>query len=231
MTKSRLIACLMAGIITSSAAQAGNALLQAGGGAFSIPVKSRKEMRWATVVRQQYDFSCGSGAVATLLTFHYDMPVREDEVFQAMFSVGDQRQIRAAGFSMLDMKRFLDTQGLRADGFRMTLDKFAEIGVPGITLIDTNGYRHFVVVKGIEGDRVLIGDPALGTRILARKDFEGLWSGAVLAARESVQIARAHFNERRDWRVRPKAPVGQGIDRKGLGMFTLTLPGRHQFGR
>ncbi|WP_204283799.1 C39 family peptidase, partial [Klebsiella pneumoniae] len=67
-----------------------------------------------TVVRQQYDYSCGSAAVATLLRYHYGRPTVESDVFSAMWRSGDQAQIKRAGFSMLDMKRYLDSQGYMA---------------------------------------------------------------------------------------------------------------------
>ncbi len=225
------VACLMGGIFTFSTAQAARVQIFGAGGAFSVKAKSLKEARWDGVVRQQYDYSCGSAAVATLLSYHYDLPTDEEKVFGMMFRAGNQKKIQSEGFSMLDMKRFLDWKGLRSDGFRITLDKLAKIGVPGIALVNTHGYRHFVVVKGIKGDEVLVGDPADGTNVVPRETFENIWNGAILAARGKVQVAREYFNNARDWRVRPKAPLRDGVDRSGLGMFTLTLPGGNQFGQ
>ena len=75
------------------------------GGGYSVPVTSLKEARFRATVRQQYDFSCGSAAVATLLTYQYGMPVDEAEVFEHMYATGDQARIRAEGFSLLDMRR------------------------------------------------------------------------------------------------------------------------------
>lgn len=216
----------------TSASSAGPAVIQGAGGSFSLPVMSLKEKRWTNVVRQQYDFSCGSAAVATLLTYHYEMPIMEARVFEEMFGRGDQPKIQAEGFSMLDMKQFLDRRGLQSDGFRMTLDKLADIGVPAIVLINTGGYRHFVVVKGVEAKRILVADPAFGTTIWPRDRFEAAWGGGiVLAAREGIDVAQEHFGDIPDWQIRPKAPIGQGVDRGGLATFTLTLPGRHEFGR
>src|SRR3546814_12982374 len=68
---------------------------------------------------------------------HYEMPTDEARAFEEMFVRGDQAKIQAEGFSMLDIKQFLDRRGLQSDGFRMTLDKLAEIGVPAIALINT----------------------------------------------------------------------------------------------
>lgn len=215
-----------------SASLAGPAVVQGAGGSFAVPVMSLKEKRWTNVVRQQYDFSCGSAAVATLLTYHYETPVDEARAFEEMFVRGNQAKIQAEGFSMLDIKQFLDRRGLRSDGFRMTLDKLADIGVPAIVLINTGGYRHFVVVKGVKPERILVADPAFGTTIWPRDRFEAAWGGGiVLAAREGIEVAQVHFGDIPDWQIRPKAPIGQGIDRSGLATFTLTLPGRHEFGR
>jgi predicted double-glycine peptidase len=211
---------------------AGPTVIQGAGGSFSVPVVSLKEKRWTHVVRQQYDFSCGSAAVATLLTYHYETPIDEATVFKEMFARGDQAKIQAEGFSMLDIKQFLDRRGLKSDGFRMSLDKLAEIGVPAIVLINVGGYRHFVVIKGIEAKRILVADPAFGTTIWPRDRFEAAWGGGIiLAAREGIEVAQVHFGDIPDWQIRPKAPISQGVDRSGLATFTLTMPGRHEFGR
>lgn len=213
------------------AAAAGKVRIESPVGAFSVPVVSMKEARLQSVVRQQYDFSCGSAAVATLLTYHYERPVGEEEAFAFMYRTGDQAKIRNEGFSLLDMKRFLDSKGMRSDGFRIGLDRLSDIGVPGIALIDTHGYRHFVVVRGMRGDQVLLADPAAGSVAIPRAHFERIWNGVLLAARSDADIARRHFNDSRDWDLWPQAPVAQGVDRTGLGLFTLNLPGRAELGR
>jgi predicted double-glycine peptidase len=217
---------------TVTLAVAGSIVIPGTGGAasFDIPVTSMTESRWDTVIRQQYDFSCGSAAVATLLTYHYNRPVREDAVFREMFASGDKEKIRRSGFSMLDMKRFLNKRGLRADGFRLSFERIEQTGIPGIALVNVNGYRHFVVVKGIVGDRVLLGDPALGVVTTDRATFLKIWDGSILAARGDRAIAREQFNHERDWRAWPTIAPGEGMDRAGLGTFTLTLPGRNEFG-
>ncbi|MFA7593781.1 MAG: C39 family peptidase [Thiohalobacteraceae bacterium] len=223
-----LLACVPAHLPDATA---GTLRIQGAGGAFSLPVTSLKEARLQTVIRQQYDFSCGSAAVATLLTYHYDRPVSEAEAFEFMYRTGDQERIRQEGFSMLDMKRFLDERGLQSDGFRLSLDRLAEIGVPGIALVDTHGYRHFIVVRGMQRGKVLLADPAAGSVAVDRADFERIWNGVLLAARSDVETARRHFNDSRDWQAWPDAPITQAMDRNGLGMFTLSLPGRNELGR
>lgn len=218
-------------VVNSTDTHAGSVAIAGSFGSFNVGAKSLSEMKWDTVIKQQYDFSCGSAAVATLLTYHYDRTTTEAEVFKAMIEEGDRDKIRAQGFSMLDMKRYLDDQGLNADGFRMSLDDFIEIGVPAITLIDTGGYKHFVVIKGIEDGNVLVGDPAVGTVVVPRTHFQTLWSGIVLGAREHVQLARQNFNSEKDWRIRPDSPLKKGISRSGVGTMLLALPAANELGK
>src|SRR5580692_10874424 len=120
-----------------------------GGNDIHMHVTSLKEARFKGTVRQQYDFSCGSAAVATLLTYQYGYPTNEATAFQQMYVNGDQPKIRREGFSLLDMKRFLGAHGFDADGFEAPLDKLEESHLSAIVLITENGYHHFVVIKGI----------------------------------------------------------------------------------
>ncbi len=191
------------------------------GGNFNVPVTSIREGRFQTIIRQQFDFSCGSAALASLLTFHYDRPTTEHEVFVSMYEAGDQEKIQQQGFSLLDMKSYLARQSLTGDGFQMTLEKLAEVGVPVITLINLGGYRHFVIVKGVRDGEVLVGDPALGLRIYKAEVFTAIWSGVIFLIRNDAKLARTNFNNQRDWRVRQKAPFGNALTRDSLANFTL----------
>jgi len=198
----------------------------------SLHVHTIKELRllraFSRTVHQQYDFSCGSAAVATLLTYHYGQPTDEATVFKAMFAAGDQAQIRSKGFSMLDMKRFLESQGYTADGVRASLDTLASVNIPAIALVAERGYRHFVVVKGVQGKRVVVGDPALGTRILARRDFEASRVGNLFFVIRSHRN-RAQFNAQGDWGSRLAAPLFTGVDRSSLALEVLDIPDASRF--
>ena len=190
------------------------------GGSYAVRVTSLKEARFKATTRQQYDFSCGSAAVATLLTHHYGYPVTEQAVFEEMFARGDQTKIRKEGFSMLDMKAYLNAHQFQADGFELPLAKLIESSLPAIVLISDNGYFHFVVVKGLRDGRILIGDPSSGTRAVSRANFETLWVNKLLFVIHNKQ-AQAKFNDEVDWLVAPKAPLTAGVNLDGLGNVTL----------
>lgn len=198
------------------------------GNSYSVPVTSLREARFRTTIRQQYDFSCGSAAVATLLTFQYGFPVNEETVFANMYVNGDQAKIRKEGFSLLDMKRFLESRGFLADGYELPLSKLEEAQIPAIVLIVENGYHHFVVVKGVKGNRVLIGDPARGTRALERDHFEKIWDSQLLFVIHN-RTESARFNLAADWRVAPSGPYWMGVPRDSLYFTVMPKHGPSDF--
>jgi len=217
---------LAAAILPGGAARAADTrFVSAGGMSFNLKVKSFKERKWQSVVQQQRDFSCGSAAVATLLTYHYDRPTGEEEIFQSMFAAGDRQKIMAQGFSLLDMKMYLDSRGYTADGFRVPLDKLAEVGVPAIVLLNIQGYKHFVVIKGITSEDVLVGDPSRGIQRYKRADFEPLLENdIVFVVRTKIDVAKANFNLADEWSAHPKAPFGNAVNRNSLANITIYLP-------
>lgn len=177
-------------------------------GDFQIPIESFEDRRFATVVRQRYDFSCGSAALATLLRFHYGRGEAEETAFRGMWAKGDREQIRRLGFSLLDMKRYLESIGLKADGYQVSLDEVAKAGVPGIALINLKGYRHFVVVKGVVNGEILVGDPSLGLRTMPAAEFKAAWNGVYFALDAELGRGRSSFNRAAQWAQLPRARSG-----------------------
>jgi predicted double-glycine peptidase len=190
----------------------------------ALPVTSLIGRRFITVVRQQYDFSCGSAALATLLRFHYEDPQTEQSVFIGMFRDGDRIQIQRAGFSLLDMKRYLAARGIAADGYRVTLDQIAKARVPGIALIDFNGYKHFVVVKGISDGTVLLGDPSLGLRRETAATFSKQWNGVFFVLNGRNELAVRHFNQAADAALAPASRFGSAAEPLSRSGLELTRP-------
>ncbi|WGF87480.1 C39 family peptidase [Marinivivus vitaminiproducens] len=168
-TRSVLFACLCLTIACPVAAADGRA-----------PVRSLSEIRNDKVVRQEWDLSCGAAALATLLKYQHGVPVTEREVAIGMMGRAeylenpDILQLRQ-GFSLLDMKRYVETRGFRGVGLgQLTFDDLVE-RAPIIIPVDLQGYPHFVVFRGAFGDRVLIADSGFGNRTMRRDRLEDVW--------------------------------------------------------
>jgi predicted double-glycine peptidase len=197
----------------------------AGGGNYELPVTTFLERRFKTVYKQQYDFSCGSAALASLLTFHYEDTVSEQEVFVDMYLNGDQKKIQQQGFSLLDIKRYLERRGYRSDGFKVKLDQLLIANAPALTIINNKGYMHFVIIKGLDEQEVLVGDPAVGVKAIPRDEFEEMWGNRILfLIYDKLDLAGKHFQDEKEWAFRVKAPLEAIVDRKSLSEFNLLQP-------
>lgn len=216
-----LLAAALAVSLFAPTARAADFGLVAGGIRPNVGVSTFRERKFERVVRQEYDFSCGSAALATLLTFHYGKNTTESDAFTKMWAIGDQRRIKQLGFSLLEMKAYLEGAGLKADGFKLTLDRLEEIGVPGIALIDVKGYKHFVVVKGVDARRVLVGDPSGGVVSRPRDEFEDHWDGVILIIRSDVKRGKEAFNMAADWDIAPGGPAHRANDTETLQSLYL----------
>ena len=152
-----------------------------GAGPITKNVISMRERRYADVTKQTTDFSCGAAALATILKYAYDWPVTEDEVIKGMLEISNPKLVRERGFSLLDIKNYLEMIAMRGRGYRVGYNDLKRVRVPTIVLLDIHGYRHFAVLKETTDKNVYLADPALGNRIMARAEFEKGWNGIAFA--------------------------------------------------
>jgi predicted double-glycine peptidase len=155
-------------------------VLEAPGSAAARPVRSLLEMRHENVVIQAWDLSCGAAALTTLLNYQHGERLTEKEVARGLMTreeyIKDPTLVqRREGFSLHDLKRQADTLGYVGKGFgQLQLNDLRSM-FPVIVPIQTNGYNHFVVVRGMRGNRVLLADPAWGNRTMLIGDFADRW--------------------------------------------------------
>lgn len=168
------------------------------------PVESFQDLRLRQVVHQTEDFSCGAAALATVLHYYYGVPVTEREAIVGMFKAGDKKNIQQVGFSMLDMKKFSQTHKYQAQGYKVPdINALKTLTVPVIALIDTNRYKHFVVIRKVTDRYVYLADPSWGNRRMSLEDFQKVWNQIILAV------------------TGPTSPSAEGLY---AGDYQLTLP-------
>ncbi|WP_047286702.1 MULTISPECIES: C39 family peptidase [Pseudomonas] len=152
-----------------------------GGGLIFKKVQSVRERRFSDIVEQKTDFSCGAAALATILRQAYWLDVDEEQVIKGMLMNSDQKLVQTQGFSMLDMKRYAESIGMRARGYRIPPEKLEAVTIPVVVLMEIRGYKHFVVMQRAQKDWVYIGDPVLGHKRYTHEDFVKGWNGIVFA--------------------------------------------------
>lgn len=143
-------------------------------------VTSLLEIRQRNVVIQKWDLSCGAAALTTLLNYQHGENLTEKEVAVRLMNRPEYIdhpeliQIRE-GFSLLDLKRYAESLGYKGVGLgKMELKDLIE-KAPVLVPIKTNDYNHFVVFRGMRGNRVLLADPAWGNRTMLLDAFEEAW--------------------------------------------------------
>lgn len=133
------------------------------------------------VVRQQYDYSCGSAALTTLLDFYLGRNFQERQVMEGLLRFGEtERIIQRRGFSLLDMKRLVTALGHPSGGFKAQAKDLIELDHPAIAPIEYAGFKHFVVIRAVQDNRVFVADPALGNITFTLNRFLEVWDNNVL---------------------------------------------------
>ena len=189
MRTPRLLATIVA---SASLAAGGCATAPSGGpariwlgqtaqGAPVVPVAlaSWKDRKFDGLVRQETDFSCGAAVLATLFNHAFGYNTTERQVLVNMLKIADPDVVRDKGFSLLDMKNYVRSIDMAGEGYEVDYATLAKLDIPSIALVDIRGYKHFVVVRKVFGDRVAIGDPALGNRTMTREEFEAAWNDVI----------------------------------------------------
>lgn len=226
------VLCVGAALAAIGPAKAASLFLDGvgfGSGAVTMNVESFQEKKYRATLAQQYDFSCGSAALATLLTYNYDTPVSEQAVFNEMIEHGDKAVIAKSGFSLLDLKNYLKRHGMEANGYRAPLEKLAAVKVPAIVLVNVRGYSHFVVLEGIRDGWVLLSDPANGMRDEPVGEFENQWTGIFFLIVTNADQAQKRFNDPTRWAAAPQPPWQ--LTRYMLDLTTLARPAMLELGR
>lgn len=140
------------------------------------PVLSLKEIRERGVVMQQWETSCAAASVATVLTYGFRDPVSEYYVVMGMLAGTEPELVKQrGGFSLLDMKRFVENRGYEAQAFKYLSVEDLQLFHAPIVPITQHGRNHYVVFNGVRGRHVILADPAFGNRRMRIGRFMDAW--------------------------------------------------------
>jgi len=144
-------------------------------------IKTSSEFTKEHILKQQYDYSCGSAALGTLLNYYLGEKLTEKQIIAGLVEYGDQKQFqRLQAFSLLDMKRFVEKLGYYGTGYRADIEDLKTMGKPCILPMEIFGYQHFVVFRGIVQDHVFMADPSMGDISFPVEQFLKMWQRKVV---------------------------------------------------
>jgi uncharacterized protein len=144
-------------------------------------VVSLKEFQDRNVTKQNFDYSCGSAALATLLNYYIDENLTERQVIQGLMEYGDKNKINERrAFSLLDMKKFVNKLGYEGTGYKAVFQDILDLKKPCIIPIEFFGYRHFTVLKGFYNGHIFLADPFRGNTSYTITEFQKMWYESVI---------------------------------------------------
>jgi len=142
----------------------------------SVRIEPFEVIKYRHIVHQAYDYSCGSAALVTVMTYDLGLSVTEQQAMEGMLDKGEKEKIiERRGFSLLDMKRYLASMKIDSAGFKAETNDLLSLEHPAIVPIDFGGAKHFVVLRGVRDGLVYIADPSAGNIVFTVKKFASLW--------------------------------------------------------
>lgn len=195
--KITIITLILLSLITNSS-DAGNVNFRVFSSGIKInrTVKSKTEIRFENIVKQKYDVSCGSAALATIFNYYYDDEITEQKIIDTIKNFKNISTLEnSSGFTLLDLKNAAELYNYNAYGLKGTLDQIKNINLPMIVLLNSPQGPHFVVIKNIRANQVDIADPALGNISLKTNKFKEQWNNIVLAIESKTTLGRNNFSK------------------------------------
>ncbi len=146
-------------------------------------VKSWIEIRDDLLVKQKYDYSCGSSALATIFKYYFNENVSEEEILnfilKSVFKNKNYEQEKLNKLSLYltfeDLKNFAEYKGYKAVGLALPLESLKKLKIPAIVYIKIRNFEHFAVFKGIDDKYVYLGDPSLGNVKIRIEKFKSIF--------------------------------------------------------
>lgn len=146
-----------------------------------VTVKPALENQFRGIIRQAYDYSCGSAALTTVLNGYVGTQLSEQQTMEGLLRYGEyNRIIERRSFSLLDMKRFVTALGFESGGYRGKFEDLVKQNQPAIVPIHYAGFKHFVVYKAFKDGRVYVADPALGNISFEQERFKQIWENGTM---------------------------------------------------
>ncbi len=141
--------------------------------------KSWKELRDENVVIQKDKFTCGAAALCTLIRHYLGEQASEKEILDIInkHSPEEAEKRKQNGLTMRDLKKAAESMGYEVRSYQLNIQGLKQLDAPLLVRIICEGEEHFVVLRGIVGDRAVLADPVRGNVRVSVEKFLEEWNG------------------------------------------------------
>ena len=118
------------------------------------------------ITQQKNSYSCGTGALATLINGLYQKNISEDTL-KVLIKKGKekkvQKEIEKYGYTLKHLEEGSKKLGYQSVWKKLSVENLKKLTQPTLLLIGLNSkFPHFVVFKGIVDDEAYLADPIRG---------------------------------------------------------------------
>jgi len=153
------------------------------------------------VVMQQYDYSCGASAMATMLRYYFNDAVSELDILNdvdVLFTNDELQVIRERGLSFLELERLAQNRGYQSVSVELTPEAARSLQGPIIIYLKTPDYQHFAVLRQVINGTAYLADPSRGNVVLPFLQLLEHWHG------EALILGKEGFGIPQDFPLRPQ---------------------------
>ncbi|WP_457569544.1 C39 family peptidase [Desulfurobacterium sp.] len=161
-----------------------------------VKVKSFSEIRSENMVRQHYDYSCGTSSLATILRFFYLKPISESKILRwilikkGLISANCPQKLEKCKFkkqlqklenkdfmlSFWDLANFSKEIGFKPVALAVNIKTLLQLKVPVVVYIRPRKWdNHFSVYRGTDGKFIYLADPSYGNIRVKSSKFKDIF--------------------------------------------------------
>ncbi len=189
---------------------------------FAKRPRSYRAIKVQNVVMQGADYSCGAAALATVLRYYWQDNVNEVMVLETIdkfLTAAELKDRRENGLSIADLRRAAVDMDYLSEVGKITFQELGQSKVPLVVAITADGYDHFVVVRGINGQYVYLADPMRGNIRVRTSVFVSQWQKNAVLVVLKPNVTPPTFT--------PLTVLQKEVDRGASNMqFIRTLPAK-----
>jgi len=143
----------------------------------NIKAKTWLEIKNKKVTRQDKDFSCGSAALSTILTYFYHTETPETKILSFLLRNKSnlKKNREKNGLSFVDLEQYIYHIKFKPLALAVDMYTLKKLQIPAILYIKIKDDKHFTVYKGSDSKYIYLADPSFGNIKISLKKFQKMF--------------------------------------------------------